>query len=104
MSAPEPALYDFEISVCAECLHAKGSKCHTPGCAFWLHDVPQNDTAAALRDALHLSVITRRPCELPCPLCENSENGYCDMPDRHDRSDYSPHHCERCGRSWSWWS
>ena len=43
-------------------------------------------------------------CGLPCPLCKNPENGYCDMPDRHDRSDSSPHHCERCGRSWGWWS
>lgn len=28
------------LPVCQPCIDGEGSECHTPGCAFWMHDVP----------------------------------------------------------------
>lgn len=41
--------------ICGPCVRAEGSECHTPGCAFWLHDVPSeplNEDLAAPLDLL----------------------------------------------------
>jgi hypothetical protein len=52
-------LRQIDLWVCVECLAREGFECHTPGCAFWMHDVPTVDTAAALRAALDLSAAAR---------------------------------------------
>lgn len=51
MSDPEE-LVQIKLWVCRLCLESQGSECHTPGCAFWLHDVPKPDTAQALSTAV----------------------------------------------------
>lgn len=51
MSTEYPPLYRIEAHVCEACLTCRGSECHTPGCMFWMHDVPTEGTAAALQSA-----------------------------------------------------
>jgi hypothetical protein len=50
-----PALRHLDAHVCDLCLGHEGSECHTPGCVFWMHDVPTEDTALALRAAVEVS-------------------------------------------------
>lgn len=45
----------IETYVCDPCLVGEGSECHTPGCMFWMHDVPTEDTAHALRSAAEVT-------------------------------------------------
>lgn len=48
----EPTLRRIDAYICDLCLDSKGSECHVPGCVFWMHDVPTEDTADALRSAV----------------------------------------------------
>lgn len=50
-----PALRHIDAHVCDACLTSVGSECHTPGCVFWMHDVPSEDTADALRAAVEVT-------------------------------------------------
>jgi len=50
------ALRHIDAHVCDMCLTNVGSECHTPGCVFWMHDVPTEDTADALRSAVEADV------------------------------------------------
>lgn len=46
------------LMVCAGCLDGKGDECHTPGCLYWMQDVPEG-----LRDAvipLQVTPVERR--------------------------------------------
>lgn len=45
-------LRHIDAYVCNMCLDIWGVECHTPGCVFWMHDVPTEDTAHALRSAV----------------------------------------------------
>ena len=47
-----PALSRINAYVCGLCLTGVGSDCHVPGCVFWMHDVPTEDTAEALRSSV----------------------------------------------------
>lgn len=40
------------INICEDCLEGKGSECHTPGCALYLHrvDLPINENTYELVD------------------------------------------------------
>ena len=44
-----PEVVEINLSICVDCLEPTGNECHTPGCAFWMHDVPTANTADALR-------------------------------------------------------
>ena len=46
------ALRHIDAYVCEMCLTSAGAECHAPGCVFWMHDVPAEDTADALRSAV----------------------------------------------------
>lgn len=37
-----PALKHVTTQICDWCLVAKGKECHTPGCLFWMQDVPDS--------------------------------------------------------------
>lgn len=43
-----PLLLTFRVTVCSLCLAGMGAECHVPGCAFWMADVPSDDTASRL--------------------------------------------------------
>jgi len=47
-----PALRHIDAYICDMCLTSVGSECHVPGCVFWMHDVPTEDTAEALRSSV----------------------------------------------------
>jgi hypothetical protein len=47
-----PALRHIDAYICDMCLTSVGSECHVPGCVFWMHDVPTEDTAHALRSSV----------------------------------------------------
>lgn len=44
-------VHTVELAVCQLCLDGMGIECHTPGCVFWMHDVPNRDVAAILARA-----------------------------------------------------
>jgi hypothetical protein len=35
-------VYKIQINICEACLKGIGQECHTPGCANFLKDVPEN--------------------------------------------------------------
>jgi len=47
-------LRHVDAYVCGMCLTSVGAECHVPGCVFWMHDVPTEDTADALRSAIEV--------------------------------------------------
>ena len=45
-------LRHIDAYICGWCLRGVGAECHVPGCVFWMHDVPSEDTAHALSSAI----------------------------------------------------
>lgn len=44
----EVVLRHVEFDVCDLCLQRVGNECHTPGCAFWMNDVPDRALVSLL--------------------------------------------------------
>lgn len=66
-SKTEPQIKTVTIDVCTFCLQGWGAECHTPGCAFWMCEVPPFEIAQRLAYA------EESKCYEPDPMSQ-SEN------------------------------
>ena len=100
MSDHEPTLYDFEISVCVECLHSKGSECHSDeaGLPVWERNREWTDWDASRTSLRH--VVAVRKAQEDCRHCAcymHAECCYCDGGQLHRRP-VSNYHDQESGR------
>ena len=56
-------LFYTDARICRGCLDGVGSECHSPGCLFWMADVPRPNNAS-LRSKMHCVAATVTPAEM----------------------------------------